>query len=64
MNIMIFAIPVFFILIGVELLIERKHQANWYRLNDAMSNISCGISQQVSGVFMKSIGLLAYVLLY
>ena len=64
MNIMIFAIPVFFILIGVELLIERKHRAKWYRLNDAMSNISCGISQQVSGVFMKSIGLLAYVLLY
>ena len=64
MNIMLFAIPVFFILIAVELLIERKHNANWYRLNDAMSNISCGISQQVTGVFVKSIGLFAYVFLY
>ena len=64
MDIMIFAIPVFFLLIGVELLVERRHEQQWYRLSDAMSNISCGISQQVTGVFMKTLTLLAYVYIY
>ncbi len=64
MNIMIFAIPVFFLLIGLELLVERRHKKQWYRLSDAMSNISCGISQQVTGVFMKAVSLLAYVYIY
>lgn len=64
MKIMLFAIPIFFLLIGIELLIARLHQKELYRFNDALSNISCGISQQAIGVFIKVITLGAYVYCY
>lgn len=64
MKIMLFAIPIFFLLIGIELLIARLHQKELYRFNDAVSNISCGISQQAIGVFIKTITLGAYVYCY
>lgn len=64
MKIMLFAIPVFFLLIGIELLIARFHQKELYRFNDAISNISCGISQQAIGIFIKVLTLGAYVYCY
>lgn len=61
---MLYAIPVFFILIGIELIIEKFQNNQLYRFNDAYSNISCGITQQIIGVFYKSVMLLAYYFLY
>ena len=61
---MLYAIPVFFILIGIELIIEKLQNNQLYRFNDAYSNISCGITQQIIGVFYKSVMLLAYYFLY
>lgn len=58
------AIPVFFLLIGIELIVEKITKANMYRFNDAIANISCGIGQQVLGVFIKTLLLLGYVWLY
>jgi alkylglycerol monooxygenase len=54
MKIMLYAIPVFFLLIGLELLFARLGRTRLYRLPDAVSNISCGIVQQVGGVFLKT----------
>ncbi|BDS15092.1 sterol desaturase family protein [Aureispira anguillae] len=64
MNLMLFAIPIFFLLIGIEFLISRFHQQELYRFNDAISNISCGISQQVLSVFIKSLTLGLYAYFY
>ena len=64
MSIMLYAIPVFFLLIGIELIIEKLQSNQLYRFNDAYSNISCGITQQIIGVFYKSVMLLAYYFLY
>lgn len=64
MNYIILSIPVFFLLIGIELLIDKYKQSHLYRFNDAVSNISCGIAQQVSGVFFKTILIVGYVFLY
>ena len=64
MNIMLFAIPVFFLLIGIELLFAKIQQKELYRFSDAVTNISCGIVQQVSGVFMKTLTIGLYYLLY
>lgn len=64
MNIMLLAIPIFFLLIGLELLVAKLQQTQLYRFNDAVSNISCGIVQQVSGAFTKLIGLAAYSFIY
>jgi len=61
---MIFAIPVFFILIGVELIIAKLQRTQLYRLSDAVSNISCGVTQQVVGVFLKIATLGLYTFIY
>jgi sterol desaturase/sphingolipid hydroxylase (fatty acid hydroxylase superfamily) len=52
-NPIILAIPVYFILIGVEVLYDRLNHKKRYRLNDAITNISCGITEQATGVFVK-----------
>jgi len=64
MGFIVFAIPVFFLLIGIELVIDRLKQSNLYRFNDAVTNISCGLSQQVSAVAIKAFLLVGYWYLY
>ncbi len=63
-NPIVLSIPVFFILIGLEVLIQHFASRKLYRLNDAVTNISCGITQQVSGVFLKLFGIGLYTLVY
>jgi len=48
------SVPFFFILIGAELAWSFYKKLNYYRLNDSLSNLSQGIGQQVTGVFMKT----------
>ena len=55
MNYIVLSIPVFFILIGVELIISRLQDSHLYRFNDAVSNISCGIMQQITGALAKTV---------
>lgn len=60
----VLAIPVFFLFIGIELLIDRLRKTNYYRFNDAISNLSLGVGSQVSGVFLKLFVFIAYKYLY
>lgn len=53
LNPIVLSIPVFFILIGIEVAWDRFRKGGVYRLADALTNISCGITEQVSGVFLK-----------
>lgn len=64
MKIMLFAIPVFFLLIGLELLMARLKKAQLYRFNDAVTNISCGVQQQVIGVLFKTVLIAGYFWVY
>ena len=63
----VLSIPIFFLLIVVEVIWDaaqrRKSGKGRYRLNDAVANISCGILDQVSGVFAKvfTVGVYAVV---
>lgn len=59
-----YSIPIFFILIGIELLVARLKKEHLYRFNDAIANLSCGIGSQVSGIFLKVLTFYAYVWLY
>jgi len=59
-NPIILSIPVYFLLIGIELLIQAFGRKHIYRLNDAVTNISCGITQQVTGAFFKVFTIAAY----
>lgn len=63
LNPVVLSIPIYFLLIGIELLIQQFSRKKIYRLNDAMTNISCGITQQLTGLFFKifSIGVYQYI---
>lgn len=63
-NPIILSIPIYFLLIGVELIIQWATNKKLYRLNDAITNISCGITQQLSGIFLKVLGIGAYALVF
>lgn len=64
MGLIILSIPIFFILIGLELLYQWITQKQLYRLNDAISNINCGITQQITNIFSKSLLLVTYLWVY
>lgn len=67
-DVVILSIPVFFVLILVELIYDsvqrRKNNPGTYRLNDAFTNISCGIIDQATGVFAKVLTIGVYALVY
>src|ERR671911_2458365 len=63
-NPIVLSIPVFFILIGIELVIERFSHQKFYRLQDAIANLSCGITSQLSGLFLKIFGIGVYEFLF
>jgi len=58
------SIPVFFLLIGIELLIDKLKKTHYYRFNDAITNLSCGIGSQLSGIFMKILTAGGYIYVY
>jgi alkylglycerol monooxygenase len=63
-SLIILAIPIYFLLIGVELLVSWWRDRKAYRLGDAISNIGCGIVEQTSGVFLKVFVIGLYALVY
>jgi len=63
-NPVILSIPVFFILIGMEVAYGYFKNRKLYRLNDAITNISCGIVEQLTGVFAKVFTVAAYAFVY
>lgn len=63
-NLIIYSIPVFFILIAVELIIDKIKKKQLYRLNDAISNINTGIVQQVTGILLKFFTIGVYIWIY
>ncbi len=54
MNLIHLARPVFFLLIAVELGAARFLEKDVYRLPDSISDLSCGILDQLLGVFVKT----------
>ncbi|MFT4778952.1 MAG: sterol desaturase/sphingolipid hydroxylase (fatty acid hydroxylase superfamily) [Flavobacteriales bacterium] len=64
----VLSIPIFFALIGVELVVDafqkKKSGKSFYRLNDALTNISCGVIDQSTGVFAKVLTVTVYVVVF
>lgn len=58
------SIPVFFILIAIELAYSYFNRLNYYRLNDSIANLSQGIGQQITGIFMKTALFFGYKYIY
>ena len=58
------SIPIFFLLIGIELLFGYLKNKKLYRFNDALTNINLGVGQQIVGVMVKGFFFLGYLYLY
>jgi alkylglycerol monooxygenase len=63
-NYIVLAIPAFFLLIALESLWARWQERDYYRLNDAVNDLSCGILQQLFEVFAKTALFAGYLFLY
>ena len=63
-NPIVLSIPIFAILIIIEVIIQWVNKRKLYRLNDAITNINCGITQQVSGIFLKIFGIGVYAFIF
>jgi sterol desaturase/sphingolipid hydroxylase (fatty acid hydroxylase superfamily) len=64
LNLIVLAIPVFFLLIGIELLWTYREEKRFYRLNDSVNDLSCGILERVAGVFLKTALLAGYLFVF
>ncbi len=64
MNLILYAIPFFFLFIGVELLIARMKNLSYYHFHDSITNLSCGIGSTTTGIFLKALTVLVYIKLY
>lgn len=58
------SIPVFFILIGIELGYAVYKKLNYYRLNDSLANLSQGIGSQLVGIFLKTGTFYSYLYIF
>jgi alkylglycerol monooxygenase len=54
------SIPLFFVLIAVELLVARWGRRSFYRLNDSIADLSAGTLSQIAGIFTKVLLVGAY----
>jgi alkylglycerol monooxygenase len=58
-----YAVPLFFALIAIELLVSRLRREPVYRLEDSVTNLSCGIGQQMIEPFVFAIQYGVYIAL-
>ena len=61
MGVIAASIPLFFLFIGIELVVARATHASLFRLNDSVADLALGITSQLSGIFTKllSVGIYA-----
>ncbi len=63
-NPIILSIPLYFSLIVIEWIIQLFTKKKIYRANDAITNISCGITSQIAGAFTKILAIGIYQYFY
>jgi sterol desaturase/sphingolipid hydroxylase (fatty acid hydroxylase superfamily) len=63
-NYIALAIPFFFLLIGVELLVARRRKRAVYRFADAVTDLGCGVTQQILLLFFNGLLLAGYLWVY
>ncbi|HWS25081.1 MAG TPA: sterol desaturase family protein [Xanthomonadales bacterium] len=62
MNPIVYAIPVFFVLMALEWAVAHARQQRVYRLGDTIASVGLGAVSQVSGLYSKAISFGIYVL--
>ena len=56
MKLILYAVPFFFVLIAVELLVDRWRGMRTYRLVDTISSLSAGVLSTTTGLLTKGVG--------
>ncbi|NMP30179.1 sterol desaturase family protein [Thalassotalea sp. M1531] len=64
MSFIIAAIPVFLILIAIELIADKVRGTGYYQFNDALNSLNLGVLSRVSGILLAAIPISAYYWLY
>ncbi len=64
MNIILYAVPFFFILIFIELLLERNKGTDYYRVNDSINSLTAGVLSRMIGVVKQLFPLTIYVVAF
>ena len=64
MTLILYAVPVFFVLILLELTLNQRRAAGYYRLNDALTSLATGTINQIVNVSKALIPFTVYVALY
>lgn len=62
MNYILYAVPLFFLLIALELLVGRWRGLSTYRFADAINSLSAGVLSTTVGLLTNAVGLLTYTL--
>lgn len=60
MDLILYAVPFFLVLIALELVADRWRGVSNYRLADAVNSISTGVLSTTTGLLTKGVGLLTY----
>ncbi len=63
-NYITLAVPFFFVLIGIEFVAGLVQRKQLYRFNDSINDLSCGIVDQLVGIFLKSALFAGYLYLF
>jgi alkylglycerol monooxygenase len=64
MNIILYAVPVFFLLIFIELLLEKSKGTDYYRINDSINSLTAGVLSRMTGIVKQLLPLTIYVVAY
>ncbi|SEM58601.1 Sterol desaturase/sphingolipid hydroxylase, fatty acid hydroxylase superfamily [Pseudomonas sp. ok272] len=60
MNLILFAVPFFLVLIAIECLADRWRGVSHYRLADSINSLSAGVLSTTTGLLTKGLGLVTY----
>jgi len=64
MNIILYAVPIFFLLIAIELLLDKIRGTRFYRVNDAITSLSAGVLSRMIGLVKNLIPFTLYIIVY
>lgn len=64
MNFILYAVPFFFLLIAIELILEKVRQTDYYRVNDAIISLSAGVLSRMLDIVKALVPLTIYVFIY
>lgn len=64
MSYILLAVPFFFLLIGLELILEKVRKTDYYRVNDAVNSLSAGVLSRATGIARRLVPFTLYALVF